>query len=758
MPKHTELFRRAIHLGPRLAAEKGCELGYRKLGQTKIRLKDYLLPSFSSSVVASLGLKRYVKNAPQTDAKSWPVLRAIAELHLEHRFDLLGSGWQRVRHGMKCGGVDGHRYDSGPAVNADAHGNWLRGRINHANLSAAQSIWQTIEGDYQPIDWHLDFKSGYRWREDTWHAATPFGHLPGVDIKVPWELSRMQHLPQMALAVGRRQTREDTDWAARVQREFRNQVLDFMACNPPRFGVNWRCAMDVGIRAANWLLAYDLFRAGGMPHDERFDSIFATSIFAHGKHLVENLEWHRLHRGNHYLANVTGLLFIAAHLPCSPQADAWLAFAVRQLVMEIPRQFTSDGANFEASTSYHRLSAEMAVFGAAIILALDEQKLNALASYNHHMFCQRPYLESGPVPMHPLPFGKGTSPLTPDCWQRLSKMAEFSRDVTKFDGTIHQVGDNDSGRFIKLFPTFLRPRLPENISCDQSLADCGDLDDPIHCWRENHLDHRALIAALGALLERQDLLKFAGKHWPEAQLIQSLTRARNTTPSSSRQTQIDPVVVVGYGHTDWQEIVNALSADENLQRREFRIQLPPGILDFGLSTRAYPDFGLFIWRNERIYLAVRCGPIGQEGNGGHAHNDQLAIELQVDGEDWLVDPGTYLYTANPERRNAYRSVSAHFAPQLTVNAEPGRLDIGLFQLGNTARAKCQVFNSRGFVGLHRGYGVPVYRAIQLVSSTVIVRDYIPKSHQLRPIFDIDGCSAGKPPLPISHGYGLLRAA
>ena len=38
-----------------------------------------------------------------------------------------------------------------------------------------------------------------------------------------------------------------------------------------------------------------------------------------------------------------------------------------------------------------------------------------------------------------------------------------------------------------------------------------------------------------------------------------------------------------------------------------------------------------------------CLAVGQDGNGGHAHNDQLSIELNVDGEDWIADPGTYLY-------------------------------------------------------------------------------------------------------------------
>src|ERR1700683_3670690 len=37
----------------------------------------------------------------------------LAELFRGHRFDLLGSGWVRVEHGMHCRGLGGHRHDTG---------------------------------------------------------------------------------------------------------------------------------------------------------------------------------------------------------------------------------------------------------------------------------------------------------------------------------------------------------------------------------------------------------------------------------------------------------------------------------------------------------------------------------------------------------------------------------------------------------------------------------------------------------------------
>jgi len=141
------------------------------------------------------------------------------------------------------------------------------------------------------------------------------------------------------------------------------------------------------------------------------------------------------------------------------------------------------------------------------------------------------------------------------------------------------------------------------------------------------------------------------------------------------------------------------------------------------QLRAYPDFGFYLMRTHRLWLAVHCGPIGQCGNGGHAHNDQLAAEVFVDGAPVWVDPGTYLYTPLPQRRDTYRSVHAHHAPRV-AGREPGRLDEALFRLGDQARARCVYFGPRGFVGCHEGYGARVWRRIELAKDLTRVVDWV----------------------------------
>ena len=119
------------------------------------------------------------------------------------------------------------------------------------------------------------------------------GVSPGSElIELGKQLARLQHLPQLAtahlLAKAGRPGFED---AAIYAREVRNQIIDFLALNPPRFGVNWLCPMDVGIRVANMLLSVDLLRAGGASFDGAFEAAVAKAAAAHARHILDNLEW-----------------------------------------------------------------------------------------------------------------------------------------------------------------------------------------------------------------------------------------------------------------------------------------------------------------------------------------------------------------------------------------------------------------------------------------------------------------------------------
>jgi hypothetical protein len=76
-----------------------------------------------------------------------------------------------------------------------------------------------------------------------------------------------------------------------------------------------------------------------------------------------------------------------------------------------------------------------------------------------------------------------------------------------------------------------------------------------------------------------------------------------------------------------------------------------------LGSKSFPEAGWYIIRHENDYCFISCGPNG--GDGWHSHNDKLSFELMLDGKDIIVDPGTYVYTANPDERNKFRSTEYH---------------------------------------------------------------------------------------------------
>jgi len=129
-----------------------------------------------------------------------------------------------------------------------------------------------------------------------------------------------------------------------------------------------------------------------------------------------------------------------------------------------------------------------------------------------------------------------------------------------------------------------------------------------------------------------------------------------------------------------------------------------------LESRPFPDGGIYVMRHKKDYMVISCGPNGQGGIGGHAHNDKLSFELCVDGEDIIIDPGTYVYTADPEWRNKFRSTSYHNT--VMVDGEEQDSYSGawadLFRLNDTTQARCLAWHDSEeysrFVGEQSGYG------------------------------------------------------
>ena len=703
VPPHVAVYK-AIRLLGRIAVARGQ------------RLRDGWLTTYAALVPQ--GAPCPLMDALDHSALVPQEVMTLAEMAFAHRFDLLGSGRVQVRHGMDCSDVLGARYTA-QASPPDADGAWLAGRVVKGNLWEAQRLWNLIDrtDGYVAIDWHLDFKSGFRWTETAWYLDVPYGNHPGADIKVPWELSRMQHLPWLAQAA---LLTEDAAVAKRCAREYRSQILDFLATNPPRFGCNWLCPMEVGIRICNWIMAYELFRLAEVEHPTPFVDALKRAVWEHASHIAANLEWSEQPRSNHYLSDIAGLLFASAWLPASPRINAWLAFAAHEIVKETQLQFHHDGGNYEGSSGYHRLSSELVAFSAAILLGLPEKRRAAYISADFSLLKVRPPLPQLPLPLYPVPgHERVKSPLPPIFFDLMQRAACFTETLVRPDGLIHQIGDADSGRLFKLQPALERV-------ADSTL-------------RERIGDHTHLITALNLLTMGE-----VSHGSFDAAIIAALCRG-NTARMEHGQEHLTFRQGTDEEFIYCQQIAAALP---ETSRYVLRLPLPQGQAEV-LQAVGFPDFGLYVFRNAATYLGIRCfdpQALARKAPMGHTHCDNLSVELYTDNAPRISDPGSFLYTCAPKTRNTYRSEAAHFVPCLPGLAQADISD-ALFALTHHVVGECNVFGPLGFVGTLRAGECMVQRMVRVMSDAVEITDFS-TTGPLEPPSIPQG-------IQVASGYGLL---
>ena|GEM_PF-647793 len=153
------------------------------------------------------------------------------------------------------------------------------------------------------------------------------------------------------------------------------------------------------------------------------------------------------------------------------------------------------------------------------------------------------------------------------------------------------------------------------------------------------------------------------------------------------------------------------------------------------QTFSSPAGGLHLFRGGAALVAVSAGPNGQNGIGGHSHNDKLSFELHLSGAPVIVDPGSPTYLRDRAQRNAFRSTRAHNTVQLD-DREQSPLDPERpFALGDEARARVEVWDHSAsrttLIASHFGYAtfsppVQILRTFLLheTSRALVVSDQV----------------------------------
>ena len=77
------------------------------------------------------------------------------------------------------------------------------------------------------------------------------------------------------------------------------------------------------------------------------------------------------------------------------------------------------------------------------------------------------------------------------------------------------------------------------------------------------------------------------------------------------------------------------------------------------SSKSFSESGFYIMRDKDFYLISGRNKCCYGKGGSHVHNDILSFELSMFGNDFIIDPGTYIYTPDFKARNRFRNTRAH---------------------------------------------------------------------------------------------------
>jgi len=252
----------------------------------------------------------------------------------------------------------------------------------------------------QKIDWHTDFKTGLNWTPAFFRGIDYNNPERPSDVKVAWELSRMQWLIPVAQAF--HLTRSEP-FAAFILKT----IDDWISSNPYASSVNWACTMEAALRILTWTYLFHACNSSIAWRDTAFQSRFLRALYLHADFTERYIERSDVN-GNHFTADAAALVFAGLFFEKGKTPERWLQIGWTELNSELPRQVFSDGVDFEGSVAYHQFVYE---------------------------FFQLPavYREK---------CGLATPP---EYRQRLSAMESFIQAFTRPDGSIPLWGDADDG-------------------------------------------------------------------------------------------------------------------------------------------------------------------------------------------------------------------------------------------------------------------------------------------------------------------------
>jgi len=441
------------------------------------------------------------------------------------------------------------------------------------------------------INWHRDPLSGRIWPLD-YHANIALWHNDGSDIRALWELNRLGHLVTLGRAYLVSRANESIAsglLGVAVDREFFLQVESWHRQNPLGRGANWACAMEVALRSINLITAFTLFKNSAALNEDRL--LLLLKLFdQHGAHIKRNLEYSHIATSNHYLSDLAGLLWLGIMLPELAAAEEWRGWALAELLREMDKQILDDGADYEASTAYHRFILELYFYS--------------------FLLCRANEI-----------------PIAEKYWTRLHAM------------------------FVYLGA----------LGSDSELALIGDSDDS-YVWPVPPRNHEGDLLAMGALAFKDP----------------GLLRVGQTT-----------------------ELFWVFGEESRRDEAKLRLQ------SYKRASHAFPQAGTYVLRDQALALVFNATSPQKGRPTSHRHNDALSVNISAHGAAFIVDPGTYVYTADLRERHLFRSTAYHSTIQIDGEEQQTMREDEPFQIGAEAAVRVLEWKSTErqdkVVAAHAGY-------------------------------------------------------
>ena len=392
------------------------------------------------------------------------------------------------------------------------------------------------------INFHLDPKTGGTWPLKFWNDINYRFEQRLGGVKLAWEINRLQHWPQLAVAYG---VTQDERYLNKIFQELKL----WLRTNPYPLGINWISSVEMGIRIVNLHFALCIMGTKVIPADAVKDVYRFAGL--HARHLYRYPSAHSS-RANHSLTEALGLLVAGFAFPGLRHAAKWRDFGVRLMEREVCRQLYDDGSGGEHSLHYLQLVADHYLV--------------------YYWLCQA----------YHMPIGR-------DIKARLKAVVKFLSGIIDCAGEVPNIGDDDDGYLARL-------------------------------WFGQHNNYLSLLNTGTIMFDRSEL-----RH-----------------PAATLDSKT--LLLLGESaHTRWHRDGAA---------GKWRVH-----------ATYYAEAGLAVIADERqgqkIFFVGNSGPLGLKPLAGHGHADALSIWLSVDGEAFLIDPGTWVYHGGGPWRHFFRSTSAH---------------------------------------------------------------------------------------------------